>query len=110
REERATPRAIGFRGDLSAVRVESLVPLELAQVPLATFLSQLDLLDAPWRQRLSDARSLGVVLRYRARVTRQSVEVDVAQVPAASQLAMLDGTDNQFAFTTARYDTSPLVI
>jgi aspartokinase/homoserine dehydrogenase 1 len=31
-------------------------------------------------------------------------------VPAASALGALSGTDNQFAFTTGRYDSNPLVI
>jgi homoserine dehydrogenase len=38
------------------------------------------------------------------------VQVGVVAVPRAGALGALDGTDNQFAFTTARYAGRPLVI
>jgi aspartokinase/homoserine dehydrogenase 1 len=50
------------------------------------------------------------VLRYRARVTRRSIEVGLVAVDAGDALGSLDGTDNQFAFTTTRYRPQPLVI
>lgn len=103
-------RVIGFRGDLCDVRVESLVPPALSDVSLDEFLSRAAELDVPWRERVDAARGRGAVLRYRARVTRRSVRVGLAEVSASDPLSLLHGTDNQFAFTTARYDAHPLVI
>jgi aspartokinase/homoserine dehydrogenase 1 len=85
-------RAIGFRGELSDIIVESL---------------HTD--DDEWARRVADARSHDRVLTYRARVTREAitvgtVAVDGATVPAGTW------TDNQFAFTTKRYASQPLVI
>jgi aspartokinase/homoserine dehydrogenase 1 len=103
-------RIIGYRGDLASVSVESLVPSALAGASLDEFLARAPELDAAWRWRADAARSRGAVLRYRARVTRRSVRVGLAEVPATDPLSRLHGTDNQFSFTTARYKAQPLVI
>ena len=63
-----------------------------------------------WQARVEAARARGAVLRYRARVTRRRVRVGLAEVPATDPLSLLHGTDNQFSFTTTRYNTQPLVI
>lgn len=103
-------RVIGYRGDLTSVSVESLVPGALSAVTLDEFLSRSVELNAAWQARVDAARARGAVLRYRARVTRRSVRVGLAEVPATDPLSLLHGTDNQFAFTTARYRIRPLVI
>ena len=56
------------------------------------------------------ARTRGQVLRYRARVTKQAIEVGLVAVATTDALGALNGTDNQFSFTTTRYRTQPLVI
>jgi len=101
---------LGFEGELSDIKVQSLVPPALRELPLAEFLARLESLDAPWERRVRQARARGEVLRYRATVTRRNVRVGVVAVHAASALGALTGTDNQFAFTTARYRKNPLVI
>ncbi len=103
-------RLLGFEGELEDVQVESLVPGDASSVPLAEFLATLEKYDARWSERVSAARSREAVLRYRATATSRSVTVGLVEVPAASALGALSGTDNQFAFRTARYDTNPLVI
>src|SRR5205823_5231378 len=52
----------------------------------------------------------GRVLRYRAIVTRRRIRVGLVVVDASSPMASLNGTDNQFIFTTMRYKKNPLVI
>ncbi len=103
-------RAIGFRGELADVDVESLVPEDFGHTSRATFLDRLDELDAVWSERVATARREGNVLRYRAHVTATSIAVGLAAVPATDRLGVLHGTDNQFTFTTSRYLTQPLVI
>ena len=103
-------RIIGFRGDLNAVRTESLVPAELRDVSRGEFLARASELDAPWAARVDAARTRGAVLRYRAKATRRGVRVGLEEVPVTHPLSLLEGTDNQFSFTTARYDANPLVI
>jgi cystathionine gamma-synthase len=103
-------RAIGFRGELAQVHVESLVPKHLADGPAEEFLSRTADLDAPWAERVNEARKKGRVLRYRARVTPDSIAVGLIAVKLTDPLGVLHGTDNQFTFTTARYAARPLVI
>jgi aspartokinase/homoserine dehydrogenase 1 len=103
-------RLLGFRGDLDDVAVESLVPAELRDVSTDAFLSRASELDGAWDANVRGARVQGCVLRYRARVTRRSISIGLAHVAAGDPLSNLSGTDNQFAFTTSRYRTQPLVI
>ncbi|HYC52753.1 MAG TPA: cystathionine gamma-synthase [Gemmatimonadaceae bacterium] len=103
-------RAIGFRGDISDIRVESLVPIEAASISLEQFLDRAEECDQNWAQRINAERRKGRVLRYRAHVTPNSVVVGLTPVRLTDTLGALDGTDNQFAFTTDRYHAQPLVI
>jgi homoserine dehydrogenase len=103
-------RLLGFDGDLSAVRTESLIPDALAAVPVDEFMERLEEVDAAWAGRVAAAAADGCVLRYRINVTPDAVSAGVVAVPLGGAFAALDGTDNQFAFTTHRYATRPLVI
>lgn len=103
-------RAIGYRGNLSSVRVESLVPGELAGLEVSAFVERAAELDEAWAWRVNETRRRGRVLRYRAQVTPQSISVGLVPVRVTDPLGALIGTDNQFTFTTARYRERPLVI
>jgi len=103
-------RAIGFRGELADVAVEPLISPAWSEIPLDEFLSRLTELDDAWSCRVASARGSGNVLRYRARVTSHSITVGIVETPATGRLGALEGTDNQFTFTTARYHAQPLVI
>jgi aspartokinase/homoserine dehydrogenase 1 len=103
-------RLLGFRGELDDIGVESLVPTDAKRIALAEFLERLDEWDEPWRRRVTAAAARGRVLRYRAIATRRRIKVGLVVVDARSPLASLNGTDNQFIFTTMRYKKNPLVI
>jgi aspartokinase/homoserine dehydrogenase 1 len=103
-------RLIGFEGELDAVEVESLVPDDCRDLPAAEFLSRLEELDPVWQTRVEAARTKDTVLRYRATVTGDSVQVGLVAVDTSSSLATLTGTDNQFSITTKRYRDNPIVI
>ncbi len=103
-------RLLGFPGELEDVQVESLVPEEAKELPLERFLRRLDAFDTVWEDRVRAARARGKVLRYRATVTPRRIAVGLVEVDVTSPLASLNGTDNQFSFTTRRYKTNPLVI
>ena len=102
-------RLIGYRGSLGDVKVKSLVPDHLASVSPPEFLDRLSELDGEWAARVAGAEANGEILRYRARVTPESITVGLVGVKASDPLASLTGTDNQFAITTRRY-RQPLVI
>ncbi|MGH7720537.1 MAG: aspartate kinase, partial [Gemmatimonadaceae bacterium] len=103
-------RLLGFTGELGEVGVESLVPEELRDLPRDEFLRRVEELDVYWEERIREAAAKGAVLRYRATVTRRGARVGVVAVGAATALGTLNGTDNQFSFTTKRYRATPLVI
>ena len=103
-------RLLGFRGEIEDIEVESLVPKEARGIKLRDFLARLDEWDADWLSRVEAARARGGVLRYRFIATRRRIRVGLVVVNASSPLASLNGTDNQFIFTTMRYKKNPLVI
>jgi len=103
-------RLLGFKGELSDVAVESLVPLAYRKLPLATFLARLDQQDAAWAERQAAAQKQERVLRYVLLATARRVQVGLRAVPLSHPLAGLRGTDNQIVFTTKRYSEHPLVI
>ncbi len=103
-------RLLGFPGELADVAVESLVPKGGERLPLKGFLARLEDYDEPWAKQVAAARGHGGVLRYRAIVTRRGIRVGLVVVDASSPMASLNGTDNQFIFTTMRYKKNPLVI
>jgi aspartokinase/homoserine dehydrogenase 1 len=103
-------RLMGFRGELSDVTVESLVPSAWRGVPLATFLAKLEAQDREWAERQAAAQKSARVLRYVLVATKKRVQVGLRAVPLSHPLAGLRGTDNQIVFTTKRYREHPLVI
>ncbi len=103
-------RMLGYAGEMTDVTLESLVPESLRDVSRDDFLAGLSGCDAEWGLRVAEARARGEVLRYRARATRGGVRVGLVSAPIGSALASLDGTDNLFVFTTARYRDRPLVV
>src|SRR2546427_11289427 len=103
-------RLLGFPDELKDIAVESLVPPGAERLTPEEFLARLEEYDAPWTRRLAQARRRGGALRYRAIVTRRRIRVGLVVVDASSPMASLNGTDNQFIFTTMRYRKNPLVI
>ena len=103
-------RLLGFGGELGDITVESLVPDGAERLSVRDFLDTLERFDAAWAKRIAAARGRRGVLRYRAIVTRRRVRVGLVVVEASSPMASLNGTDNQFIFTTVRYKKNPLVI
>lgn len=104
-------REAGWSLSLDQVEVENLVPAPLRDVPLPEFLQRLGEFDAPMAERLAAAKAQGEVLRYLAEVDASgAATVALRAVEATHPAASAQGTDNLFAFHTARYHTRPLVV
>ncbi len=104
-------RNAGFSLGTDEVQVDGLVPESLRGVSTDAFLARMDELDAPLAARHAEAASRGTVLRFLARLNQRGhARVGLVEVPLAHPAARLYGTDNQFALTTLRYNSQPLVI
>ncbi len=103
-------RLLGFPGELDDIAVESVVPEGAERLSLKEFLKRLEEWDSAWEKRVTAAAARGGVLRYRAIVTPRRIRVGLVAVDTSSPMASLNGTDNQFIFTTMRYKKNPLVI
>ncbi len=103
-------REMGHRVERSDVQVESLIPEELEDVPLDEFMDRLSIADAKWDQRVKECRANGQRLQYLGTITSDSISVGVETVDEGSPFARLRGTENMVAFTTDRYEDTPLVV
>ncbi len=104
-------REMGLALELSDVRVESLVPTELATVSKAEFLSQLPRYDARMAERFQAARARGQVLRYVGRLTATgAATVRLEELDAGHAFAHIALTDNVVRYVTSRYCDNPLII
>ncbi len=104
-------RHAGFALGVDEVDVQGLVPEPLRALDAEAFLARLEELDEPLAELHAGARSRGNVLRFLARLNQRGrARVGLVEVPPEHPAARLYGTDNQFALTTTRYNTQPLVI
>ncbi|MFC5582084.1 homoserine dehydrogenase [Rhodanobacter terrae] len=104
-------RNAGFSLGTDEVDVQGLVPESLRALDTESFLARLEELDEPLAKLHADARSRSCVLRFLARLNQRGrARVGLVEVPLSHPAARLYGTDNQFALTTTRYNTQPLVI
>lgn len=103
-------RTLGWRLELADVTVGSLVPPELAGLPLDEFLERLTALDAHYAGQVEAAGMAGNVLRYVAELRDGRAQVGLQAVPLPSALGRLQGNDNLVAFHTRYYPDTPLVL
>ncbi|MFA6958711.1 MAG: bifunctional aspartate kinase/homoserine dehydrogenase I [Thermoanaerobaculia bacterium] len=103
-------RTLGMRIDLADIAVEKFYPDFADDSDARTFLDKLKGADADIAARISSARSRGCVLRYAARIGDRGVRVGLEEVPQASPMGRLRGTDNQIVIRSMRYDANPLVV
>ena len=104
-------REMGLRLEMSDVKVESLVPRELAGGSIDEFLDGLSRHDAAMLERYQAARKAGKVLRFVGRITaRGEATVGVVELDAKHAFANIALTDNVVRYATARYCNNPLIV
>jgi homoserine dehydrogenase len=103
-------RTLGWNLELLEVGIQSLVPPDLAGLPVADFLEQLSDLDAAFAGQARQAAAEGQTLRYAASLQDGRATVGVRSVPMDSALGLLRGNDNLVAFHTRYYPDTPLVL
>ncbi len=103
-------RAAGLPLQAEQVQVESLVPAQLASLPLAGLDAHLGELDALLAARLHAAAAAGCCLRFVGRFDAGGASVGLRALPLAHPLAGGGGTDNRVAIGSDRYREQPLLI
>jgi aspartokinase/homoserine dehydrogenase 1 len=103
-------REMGHEVERSDVQVESLIPDELTDVSLDAFMDRLSVVDEHWNERVTRCRENGQRLQYLGTITADAISVGVRAVDADTPFARLQGTENMVAFTTDRYEETPLVV
>jgi bifunctional aspartokinase / homoserine dehydrogenase 1 len=104
-------REMGLELELEDVRVESLVPAELAGGSREEFMAQLPRYDGAMAERLAAARERGKVLRYTGTLTAAGeATVGLSELDAQHPFANIALTDNVVRFATRRYCDNPLIV
>ncbi len=104
-------REMGMRLELGDVRVESLVPAGLEELPVDRFLERLSGFDAAMLERWRAAHDAGKVLRYVGRLNRHDgATVRLEALGRDHPFAHMNLTDNIVRYESARYSANPLVI
>ncbi|PSV45741.1 bifunctional aspartate kinase/homoserine dehydrogenase II [Photobacterium indicum] len=104
-------RESGLEIEPEQVKVESLVPDDLAALSIDGFFEQAEKLDELLLERLTKAQQEDKVLRYVARLDKNGkANVGVEALPQEHALANLLPCDNIFAIESRWYRDNPLVI
>ncbi len=106
-------RQMDWRMNLDDVRVESLVPPELAAGKFNDdFFVKLQQYEGELKARLEKCRNENKVLRYvgTINVKNRSASAKLEEIPVDHPLALSTYADNIIAFTTHHYHDAPLVI
>jgi bifunctional aspartokinase / homoserine dehydrogenase 1 len=104
-------REMGLRIEMADVKVESLVPSDLAGGSIDEFLDGLTRYDAAMLKRYQGAKQAGKVLRFVGRITAKGeATVGVVELDARHAFANIALTDNVVRFATARYCNNPLIV
>lgn len=105
-------RTAGVDAELSDVAVESLYPASMAELGADEFMTRVDELDQPLRDRFAAASAAGATLRYvaSADIEHGSLRVGLQQVSRDSLLGGLRGLDNLVLLRTRRYAEAPLSV
>ena len=103
-------RELGYRTEVSAFPVESLVPENLRGVTKEEFLARISEMDDRMLSLYTEARKEGMALRYVGTVDGGRCSVGLRKFPLSHPFSQSRGTDNVIQFTTARYHSQPLVV
>ena len=104
-------REAGWSLSVEQVKIESLVPADMAKLSRDEFMAQLSKLDAPMQQRLTAAKAENRSLRYVAALSQAGqATVGLMALPADHACCHTQLTDNLVQFRTRRYANNPLVV
>ena len=108
-------RELDLQNELNEIDVQNLIPVELRALTISSFLENLTLLDAHYKE-IKENQEKGYVLRYIGELSgdlqqdKGNLEVKLVSVPENSALGQLKGSDSIFEIYTESYGERPIVI
>lgn len=107
-------RESGFELELEDIAIESMVPAQLRDIPLAEFLARASEMDELMSSQYEAAAQNGEVVRYVAQFDDSGDEfkasVGLQTLPREHALAALTPSDNVFLVQSQWYQDNPLII
>jgi aspartokinase/homoserine dehydrogenase 1 len=104
-------RELGYKIEVSDLEIESLVPENLAKLPINEFMKNLSQLDEDMKNRFLKAKKEKKRLCYVGKVDENGkCSVSLTAYSMNHPFSSASGTDNVICFTTDRYLAQPLVI
>jgi aspartokinase/homoserine dehydrogenase 1 len=104
-------REMGLRLEMSDVKVESLVPVDLERGTIDEFLAGLTKYDSGMQKRFEAAKAAGKVLRFVGRIdARGEATVGLVELDRKHAFANIALTDNVVRFSTSRYNKNALIV
>lgn len=104
-------REAGYSLEADQIELQSLVPHELSELSVESFMAELDLLDQTMNKALQQAHDQGLVIRYVAQFDHQGqAKVGLQMLDPHHPFANLRPCDNVFAIQSDWYQDNPLVI
>jgi aspartokinase/homoserine dehydrogenase 1 len=104
-------REMGLKLEMADVKIESLVPSDLAAGSIDEFLDGLKRYDEAMLKRYQVAKQAGKVLRFVGRITAKGeATVGVVELDSKHAFANIALTDNVVRYATARYNNNPLIV
>jgi bifunctional aspartokinase / homoserine dehydrogenase 1 len=104
-------RGVGVEIEPEEVRVENILPGACVDAPdTDSFFRALEANDSYFEELLQKAELEGKKLRFIATMEDEKARVELLSVGPDHPFYSLSGSDNIISYTTARYDTRPLVV
>jgi homoserine dehydrogenase len=103
-------RILGSKMELEDIKLKGLYPQSMGKLSAEDFLQQVHTLDGFYKEQQEKAKKENKVLRFVAKVTKQTSSVGLQAVDAVSEIGSLRGPDNLIIFKTKRYFKNPLII
>jgi bifunctional aspartokinase / homoserine dehydrogenase 1 len=108
-------RELDLQNEFEDVSVQNLIPEAYQNIPVVSFLKQLDVLNVEF-QKIKDNQKPGHVLRYIGDLSgdlsqdKGNLEVKLVSIPEDSTLGHIKGSDAIFEIFTESYGEQPIVI
>ena len=108
-------RELDLQNEFEDVSVQNLIPEAYQNIPVESFLEQLDILDDEF-QKIKENQKAGHVLRYVGDLSgdlsqdKGNLEVKLVSIPEDSTLGHIKGSDAIFEIFTESYGEQPIVI